>query len=45
MDMTFTNVSDILFSISMDKRGIKLIVPAHNKEWFQSLENSSYFVP
>jgi len=40
MDMTFTNVSDILFSISMDKRGIKLIVPAHKKEWFQSLENS-----
>lgn len=40
MEMNFSNVSDILFSISIDKRDIKRLVPAHKKDMFISLENT-----
>jgi len=35
MEMCWSNVSDILFAISMNMRQIRTIVPAHNKDWIK----------
>ena len=36
--MTYTNSSDIWFSLSCDQRGIPMIVPKHKKGWLIPLE-------
>ena len=37
MEMRHTNVSDIHFAQSMDMRGIRTIVPAHDRKWLRPL--------
>ena len=37
MEMRHTNVSDIHFAQSMDMRGIRTIVPAHDRKWLKPL--------
>ena len=38
IEMTYTNSSDIWFSLSCDQRGIPMIVPKHKKGWLIQLE-------
>jgi len=39
MEMRHTNVSDIYFSMAMNKRKIPLIVAKHKSRWIEPLEN------